>query len=142
MRKCPLSFLPFSAALIAVLIMIGTAIRPNISHSMPYGLYLRLPVWGEIQEGDLVQLESPMRRGYLGSHASDNLLKRVESVASGPLYFVRGESDDSYDSRYFGFVGRPYIKARIVPIYTVSDMPGGLSHIGDADSPKEISIYE
>ena len=89
---------------------------------MPYGLYLRLPACGAVEKGDLVQLESPMKQGYMGSHAGDNLLKRVEAVTGSGLIYVRGESDDSYDSRYFGLVGPGYIKARLIPLIT-SDRP-------------------
>lgn len=123
----------FSLCIFAVSVMV----RPNMTHSMPYGLYLRLPVWGEIHEGDLVQLESPMRRGYLGSHAGDNLLKRVERVSGSGLIYVRGESDDSYDSRYYGFVAPEYIKARIVPL-TVSERPlWPIGNIRNLSSEKE-----
>ena len=77
------------------------------------------------------------RRGYLGSHAGDNLLKRVERVSGTGLIYVRGESDDSYDSRYYGFVAPEYIKARIVPL-TVSERPlWPIGNIRNLSSEKE-----
>ena len=87
----------------------------NDSPSMPVGFYVRLPAWS-VKEGDLVEVENPMGAGYLGVRAL-KLLKRVVSVENG-YYTVKGESELSYDSRYFGAVGRKEIKARLLPLLT------------------------
>lgn len=117
---------PYLLSLFITVLLGILMIQPNQTHSMPYGFYLRLPVIGTLHEGDLVQVESPMRKGYMGSHGTANLLKRIERITDTGLYYVRGESDDSYDSRYFGFIGRDYIKARVVPLIITSRPIGAL----------------
>ena len=124
--RFPSFIAPYLTALFLAVILGTLMIQPNQTHSMPYGLYLRLPAIGELHEGDLVQVESPMRKGYVGSHGTTNLLKRIEKITDTGLYYVRGESEDSYDSRYFGFIGRDYIKARIVPLIITSRPIGAL----------------
>lgn len=126
-KLCFPSFIaPYLTALFLAVILGTLMIQPNRTHSMPYGLYLRFPAIGELHEGDLVQVESPMRKGYVGSHGTTNLLKRIERITDTGLYYVRGESEDSYDSRYFGFIGRDYIKARVVPLIITSRPIGAL----------------
>jgi type IV secretory pathway protease TraF len=101
--------------LIIVSLFVTFCVTYNDSPSMPVGFYIRLPAWS-VEVGDLVEVENPMGAGYLGVRAL-RLLKRVVSIDDG-YYTVRGEDPRSYDSRYFGAVGRSAIKARIFPLLT------------------------
>lgn len=109
----------------AVLLVIGLVkLFPiNITASMPYGLYMRLPAWN-IKEGDLVELDNPMEdSSHLGVYVRHGLLKRVERINEDGTYYVLGESELSYDSRYFGDVEKKYIKSRLIPIWTAYELP-------------------
>ena len=86
----------------------------NPSASMPYGFYLRSPVVVSLHEGDLVQVTNP-RIGYLGV-TTRNLLKRITKITDDGKFVVMGESDNSYDSRYFGAVDRDLITAKVYPL--------------------------
>ena len=98
----------------------------NITPSMPYGLYIRLPAWN-VKEGDLVELDNPLAPGTFGVYKSGGLLKMVESVTEDGLYVVKGDHPYSYDSRYFGAVGRDYIKHKLVPVFTFKELPSWLA---------------
>lgn len=108
--------IPFALALLVIIPMLVWMVPYNRSVSMPYGLYLRLPAWN-VEEGDVVQAVNPMVRGYMGSHGTDNLLKRVVKVEDG-MYTLRGEHPLSYDSRFFGALGEEYIVSELVPLVT------------------------
>lgn len=86
----------------------------NGTSSMPEGLYLRLPAWN-IGVGDIVQADSPMVDEYLGSHAKGNLIKHVTAIENG-MYELQGETLLSYDSDFFGMVGKERIKAELIPV--------------------------
>ena len=60
--RFPSFIAPYLTALFLAVILGTLMIQPNQTHSMPYGLYLRLPAIGELHEGDLVQVESPVMR--------------------------------------------------------------------------------
>lgn len=89
---------------------------------MPFGIYMRLPAWN-IKEGDLVELDNPMDSSYLGVNVKHGLLKRVERIESDGSYYVLGEHELSYDSRYFGSVEKKYIKSKLIPILTTKELP-------------------
>ena len=108
----PVSVLIF---LILVSLVLRLCVVYNDSPSMPVGFYLRIPAWS-VEVGDLVEIENPMGAGYLGVRAL-RLLKKVVSIDDG-YYTVRGDSELSFDSRYFGAIGKTEIKARILPILT------------------------
>lgn len=118
-----------------VLVMLMFHFFPiNITPSMPYGVYMRLPAWN-IKEGDLVELDNPLAPGTFGVYNSGGLLKMVESVTEDGLYVVKGDHPYSYDSRYFGAVGRDYIKHKLVPVFTFKELPDWLKEKekGNAD---------
>lgn len=98
----------------------------NVTASMPYGIYMRLPAWW-IDEGDYVELDNPLAPGTFGVYTRSGLLKRVESITPDGLYVVKGDHPYSYDSRYFGAVGRDYIKHRVVPVFTFKNLPEWLA---------------
>lgn len=86
----------------------------NTTDSMPMGVYLRLPAWN-VKEGDIVQAESPMVPGFLNTSSNGNLVKRVASVKGG-LYELQGDTVLSYDSDFYGMVGKENIIARLIPL--------------------------
>lgn len=108
---------PVSVAIVLMLLslFIRFCVVYNDSPSMPVGFYVRVPAWS-VKVGDLVEVENPMGAGYLGVRAL-RLLKRVVSIDDG-YYTVRGESELSYDSRYFGAVGRKEIISKLHPLKT------------------------
>lgn len=108
---------PVSVAIVLMLLslFIRFCVVYNDSPSMPVGFYVRVPAWS-VKVGDLVEVENPMGAGYLGVRAL-RLLKRVVSIDDG-YYTVRGESELSYDSRYFGAVGRREIISKLYPLKT------------------------
>ncbi len=117
MRQVFRMVFPVSLAVFLVLLSLFArfCVVYNDSPSMPVGFYVKLPAWS-VKVGDLVEVENPMGAGYLGVRALW-LLKRVASIDDG-YYTVRGDSALSYDSRYFGAVGRSAIKAELLPLMT------------------------
>lgn len=108
-------FVPFALAA-ALMIPITALVLPyNDTESMPLGFYLRLPAWN-VEEGDLVQAENPMQPGWLGVMTDDNLLKRVASISPEGLYELQGDHPYSFDSTFFGLVGRERIRAELIPV--------------------------
>lgn len=97
----------------------------NTTASMPYGVYMRLPAWN-IKEGDLVELDNPIDSSYLGVYDKHGLLKRVDHINEDGTYYVLGEHELSYDSRYFGSVDKSYIKSKLIPIWTTTELPDWL----------------
>jgi len=81
---------------------------------MATGFYLRLPPWN-LKVGDIVQVDNP-NPGYLGIN-DPSFIKRIVSIDENGLYEVRGDSQRSYDSRYFGNVKRSSIKAKLIPVF-------------------------
>jgi type IV secretory pathway protease TraF len=109
----------------------------NYTASMPFGLYMRLPAWN-IQEGDLVELDNPMEdSSHLGVYVRHGLLKRVDHINEDGTYYVLGESELSYDSRYFGDVDKKYIKHRLIPLWTTYELPEWLQ-VQKTDKDSEI----
>lgn len=98
----------------------------NVTPSMPYGLYMRLPAWN-VKEGDLVEMANPLAYGSFGVRTGMALLKRVDHITDEGFYYVLGEHPQSYDSRYFGAVGKEYIRNRVVPVFTFRDLPDWLA---------------
>ena len=94
----------------------------NVTASMPYGLYMRLPPWN-IKEGDLVELDNPMDSSSLGVYVQHGLLKKVDHINEDGTYYVLGEHELSYDSRYFGAIEKKYITSKIIPIWTTKELP-------------------
>jgi len=86
----------------------------NSTPSMPIGIYFRLPPWN-LKVGDIVQVDNP-EPGYLGINAP-SFIKRIASVDEQGCYEVLGDSQRSYDSRYFGNVKRSSIKAILIPVF-------------------------
>lgn len=111
---------PFIASLFVVVVLLGRILAVNTTRSMPYGLYMRLPAWN-IEVGDLVELDNPLTDSF-GVKARWGLLKRIESIQGG-LYEVQGETEDSYDSTYFGLVGKEYIRHRVIPLCVSRELP-------------------
>ncbi len=94
----------------------------NYTASMPFGLYMRIPA-GNIKEGDLVEVDNPLDSSGWGVYNRHGLLKRVDHINPDGTYYVLGEDEYSYDSRYFGAVGREYIKSRLIPLWTTYNLP-------------------
>lgn len=98
----------------------------NITPSMPYGIYLRLPAL-RIKVGDYVQIDNPFITGCFGVKVSGSLVKRVVEITEEQLFVLRGEHELSYDSRYFGAIGKEYIRYKLVPIITFETIPEWLA---------------
>lgn len=130
--------LPFAIGAMLAVAFLGVLFPYNYTDSLPVGFYLRLPAWN-IAEGDIVQADSPMVRGYLGTHSDGNLAKRVASVSPDGLYELQGDTPLSYDSTFYGLVGPEYIKAELVPVLVKEEntrFPGidkSQISIGDAE---------
>lgn len=121
------TFIPFASALfIASWIFLVALVSVNITPSMPRGIYLRLPVTGDIRVGDIVEFQNPMPEGYMGMNLDGvPLLKHVVAVSDdGTQLIVRGESERSYDSRYFGPLDASLVEARAYPLLTESGPVG------------------
>lgn len=101
----------------------------NVTQSMPYGLYLRLPAF-YVKEGDYVELNNPMAKGFLGVDRTRGLCKRVDHITEEGLFYVLGEHELSYDSRYFGAVGKEYIEHKLLPVVTFKTLPDWLRKEG------------
>ena len=86
----------------------------NLTRSMPRGVYLRLPAVN-LAVGDIVQADNPSP-GLMGVTAQ-NLLKRIAAVTEDGKYYLAGDSELSFDSRYFGFVGKDGIRAKLIPVF-------------------------
>lgn len=117
---------PVILGLLVLVLLLGHFLSFNTTASMPYGLYLRLPAW-KLKVGDLVELDNPFCDSF-GVNAQGGLLKRIERV-EGTLYEVQGEGELSYDSTYFGLVGKEYIRHRIIPLYVFRELPWWLQEI-------------
>lgn len=109
-RRVDLS-LPMIFAVALLPLAFISLVRYNPTPSMPVGFYLRVP--GKPQEGDLVEAVNPMDPSYLGVCASV-LVKHVDHVTPEGLYWLRGDSPRSFDSRYFGAVGDDLVRFRLV----------------------------
>lgn len=111
--------------LLGALIIVLTLIRVfpvNYTASMPFGLYMRLPAWN-IKEGDLVEVDNPLDSSAWGVYSRHGLLKQVDHINEDGTYYVLGENEYSYDSRYFGAVGKEYIKSKLIPLWTTYNLP-------------------
>ena len=126
-----LTILPFVVALMAVLVLFAHCVQFNTSPSMPLGWYLRVPAWN-IRIGDLVEFDNPFEEGVFGVGISTGIFKRVERIEDG-MYWVRGDDPMSYDSRYFGLLGREYIRNKVVPLATFGEMPGWMMKVADSE---------
>lgn len=111
---------PIILGLFVAVVLLGHFLSFNTTASMPYGLYLRLPAWN-LKAGDLVEMDNPFYESF-GVEAQRGLLKRIEKI-EGDIYEVQGEGDLSYDSTYFGLVGKEYIRHRIIPLYVFRELP-------------------
>ena len=121
------TFIPFALGFfMASWIFLVTLVSVNITPSMPRGIYLRLPVTGDIRVGDIVEFQNPMPEGYMGMNLDGvPLLKHVVAVSDdGTQLIVRGESERSYDSRYFGPLDASLVEARAYPLLTESGPVG------------------
>lgn len=107
-----------------LLLMLLYLIPFNSTASMPYGWYLRLPATN-LKVGDLVEIDNPLS-GNFGIEAETGLLKKIVGI-EGDLYELRGEDPEegllSYDSRFFGLVGKEYIRHKVVPLATFREIP-------------------
>lgn len=117
-------------ALIAIALMIALIrlFPVNMTASMPFGIYMRLPAW-HIKEGDIVELDNPLEKEEaeeLGVYVRHGLLKKVERIEADGRYYVLGEHPLSFDSRYFGPVEPEYIKCRLKPVLTTTELPSWL----------------
>lgn len=101
----------------------------NYTPSLPYGFYLRIPAWN-IKVGDYVEIDNPLTPEMFGVNNTTHLMKRVVSIQDG-LYEVRGTHERSFDSRYFGLIGREYIHCRMVPLVTFDEIPSWLLWISE-----------
>lgn len=111
--------------LIGALIIVFTLVKVfpiNYTASMPFGLYMRLPAWN-IKEGDLVEVDNPLDSSKWGVYHRHGLLKRVDHINEDGTYYVLGEDEYSYDSRYFGAVGKEYLKSKLIPLWTTYNLP-------------------
>lgn len=111
--------------LLGALIIVFTLVRVfpiNYTASMPFGLYMRLPAWN-IKEGDLVEVDNPLDSSAWGVYNRHGLLKQVDHINEDGTYYVLGENEYSYDSRYFGAVGKEYIKSKLIPLWTTYNLP-------------------
>ena len=125
---------PFAIALVAFSwIFTSFFISVNVTESMPLGIYVRVPIIGDIREGDIIELRNPMPDGYMGMELGNTtLLKHVTAVSEdGSRLIVRGETPRSYDSRFFGPVDRSLAVARAYPLITESGPVGDhiISHL-------------
>jgi type IV secretory pathway protease TraF len=111
---------PIVLGVFCLVVLLGHFLCFNCTASMPYGLYLRLPAWN-LEEGDLVELDNPFYESF-GVEAQRGLLKQITRI-DGDFYEVQGEGDLSYDSTYFGLVGKEYIRHRIIPLYVFRELP-------------------
>lgn len=111
---------PIILGLFVAVVLLGRFLSFNTTASMPYGLYLRLPAWN-LKAGDLVEMDNPFY-GSFGVEAQRGLLKRIEGIEED-MYEVQGEGDLSYDSTYFGLIGKEYIRHRIIPLYVFRELP-------------------
>lgn len=109
--------IPFVAALALFPMLLALMLPYNQTRSMPIGFYLRVPAWG-LEPGDVVQVKNPMVPGYMGVSAYDNLVKRIASISEDGLYELQGNTLTSFDSDYYGLVGRDFIVARLIPVIT------------------------
>lgn len=98
----------------------------NITPSMPYGIYLRLPSW-ELETGDYVQIDNPFIPGCFGVKVSSSLVKRIVEITEDQLFVLQGNHELSYDSRYFGAIGKEYIRYKLIPIITFETIPEWLA---------------
>lgn len=113
-------------AALAVFFILVKLFPINYTASMPFGLYMRLPAWN-IEEGDLVELDNPLDASAWGVHTRHGLLKRVDHINEDGTYYVLGEDEYSYDSRWFGAVGKEYIKSKLIPVWTTYELPDWLT---------------
>lgn len=112
---------PATVATVVICLLFMALVPFNGTPSMPYGWYVRLPA-KNIRVGDLVEIDNPFR-GLYGVTAEHGLVKRVSSI-EGDLYELRGEHSLSYDSRFFGLIGEEYIRHRLIPLATFTEVPG------------------
>lgn len=84
----------------------------NTTESMPRGIYLRLPAIN-LAVGDIVQADNPSP-GMMGVY-EPNLVKRISAITEDGMYYLSGESELSFDSRWFGAVNKDGIRAKLVP---------------------------
>jgi type IV secretory pathway protease TraF len=111
---------PIALVFFGLVILLGHFVCVNYTASMPYGFYLRLPAWN-LEVGDLVEMDNPFYESF-GVEAQRGLLKQITRI-DGDFYEVQGEGDLSYDSTYFGLVGKEYIRHRILPLYVFRELP-------------------
>ena len=126
----------FAAAAFIALMILLYIFPINYTASMPFGIYMRLPAWN-VKAGDLVELDNPLpaeESEALGVYERRGLLKRVKSINDDGTYYVLGEHELSYDSRYFGNVDKELIRWRLVPVFTGTNLPEWLR----ADTDSEI----
>lgn len=98
----------------------------NITPSMPYGLYMRIPA-RHVKVGDLVEIKNPLDSSVWGVYNTSGLLKEVKEINEEGLFYVLGEHPLSYDSRYFGYIGEEYIEHKVVPIFVFNNLPAFLA---------------
>lgn len=131
LKQCGKRLIVFLIAVLVFLILVRL-FPINTTASMPYGVYMRLPAWN-IKVGDLVELDNPMDSSYLGVYDKHGLLKRVDHINEDGTYYVLGEHERSYDSRYFGAVDKSYIKSKLIPIWTTKELPDWLQKSSTSD---------
>lgn len=105
----------------AVSLLVCVLFAFNSSPSMPMGLYLRIPAF-DIKEGDIVAFENPMSSSMWGVNNSGSVIKTVYKV-NDKTVVLKGESTSPYDSRYFGELGRSYIRFKVIPVFTFTEAP-------------------
>lgn len=121
------TFVPFALSLfLASWLFLAALVSVNVTPSMPRGIYLRLPVIGDVRVGDIVEFQNPMPDGYLGMDLDGvRLMKHVVAVSEdGARLLVRGDTELSYDSRFFGPLDASLVEARVYPLITESGPVG------------------
>lgn len=121
--------LPFIAALALICLAVPHFVQFNTSPSMPLGWYLRLPAWN-IRVGDLIEFDNPLSQGSFGVELTTGIFKRVESIEDG-MYRVVGDDIRSYDSRFYGLLGKEYVRHKLVPLATFSEIPEWMRNVAD-----------
>lgn len=113
---------PRYAALFIFGVLMLRIFTMNVSASMPPGIYMRLPPVG-IEKGDLIEFDNPMNSDMWGVGVRHGLLKRVTDISEDGMYYVLGEHPLSYDSRYYGWIGKEYVKHKIWQIWVPENIP-------------------
>lgn len=96
----------------------------------------------EIRDGKVYINQNPLQEDYLEIKSSPAYVYGPTKIPSGK-YFVLGDNrNDSYDSRYWGFVPEANIYGQIIAIYCPTDRQKTLIDNLSADQQKTINIIK